>query len=66
LIFDNVPVNVRVEFNDVELLEKLKEVEDLTEEDRKDIKYIIYGMKVIRKGGGCHKTPPVERQIYEA
>lgn len=58
LIFDNVPSNGRVEFNDLELLEKLKEAEDLSEEDRKTIKTLIDAMIVKRKVEGVVKLHP--------
>ena len=58
LIFDNVPSNGRVEFKDVELLEKFKEAEDLSEEDRKTIKTLIDAMIVKRKVEGVVKLHP--------
>lgn len=41
LVFDNVPSNGRVEFKDVELLEKFKEAEEFSEEDRQTIKTLL-------------------------
>lgn len=58
LIFDNVPSNGRVEFKDVELLEKFKEAEDLSEEDRKTIKTLVDAIIVKRKVEGVVKLHP--------
>ena len=55
MIFDNVPSNGRVEFKDIELLEKFKEAENLTEEDRKTIKTIVDAIIVKRKVEGVVK-----------
>jgi transcriptional regulator with XRE-family HTH domain len=48
LIFDNVPNEGRVEFNDLELMEKFKEAENLSEDDRKTIKTIVDAIIVKR------------------
>ena len=58
LVFDNVPSNGRVEFKDIELLEKFKEVEDLSEDDRKTIKTLVDAMIVKRKVEGVVKLHP--------
>ena len=58
LIFDNVPDTGRVEFEDIELMEKFKEAEALSEEDRKTIKTIIDAIIVKRKVEGVVKHHP--------
>lgn len=55
LVFDNVPSNGRVEFKDVELLEKFKEAEELSVEDRQTIKTLVDAMIVKRKVEGVVK-----------
>jgi len=49
LVFDNVPSIDRLEFKDVELMEKFRAAEDLSDEDRKTIKTLIDAMIVKRK-----------------
>ena len=58
LVFDNVPNNGRVEFKDVELFEKFKGAEDLSNEDRKVIKTLVDAMIVKRKVEGVVKLHP--------
>ncbi len=49
LIFDDEPDKNRLEFKDVELIDKIKEVEKLSNEDRKVIKTLIDAMLAKRK-----------------
>ncbi|MDY7037624.1 MAG: helix-turn-helix transcriptional regulator [Thermodesulfobacteriota bacterium] len=58
LVFDNVPSNGRVEFKDLELLEKFKEAENLSEKDRQTIKTLVDAMIVKRKVEGVVKLHP--------
>ena len=58
LVFDNVPSKGRVEFKDLELLEKFRQAEDLSEEDRKTIKTLVDAIIVKRKVEGVVKLHP--------
>ncbi len=55
LIFDNVPSDKRVEFKDLELMEKFREAENLSDEDRKTIKTLVDAIIVKRKVEGVVK-----------
>ncbi len=58
MIFENVPNAGRVEFKDIELMEKFREAEELSEEDRKIIKTLIDAIIVKRKVEGVVKLHP--------
>lgn len=58
MIFDNVLSADRIECKDIELMEKFKEAEDLSEEDRKTIKILIDAIIVKRKVEGVVRHHP--------